>query len=187
MRKKYLKVFIASLLICGFSILYLTSRNYSQVKFQYIGIEKCATVCHKSEKQGSQLGIWQESKHSKAFVTLATPYAKELLKKAGKEGDPQKSEVCLECHSTGYGKDKSAFAATFKIEEGVTCENCHGPGSAYKSISIMKDKEKFLASGGIIPKEKDCLKCHTGKVHDVHEFKFEERFKKIAHPIPGKK
>jgi len=186
MRKKYLKVFIVSLLMFGFTILYFSNINYSQAKFQYIGIEKCATICHKSEKQGSQLGIWQESKHSKAFVTLATPFAKELLKKAGKEGDPQKSPVCLECHSTGYGKDKSTFAATFKIEEGVTCEACHGPGSAYRSISIMKDKEKFLASGGIIPKEKDCLKCHTPKAHQLFEFKFEERAKKIAHPVPKK-
>ena len=35
----------------------------------YVGVETCA-MCHKTEKQGSQLSIWKNSAHSKAFETL---------------------------------------------------------------------------------------------------------------------
>ena len=186
MGKKHLKSSAVSLLFGVCLIFYLINQNYSQLKYKHIGVEKCAKICHKGEKRGSQLEIWQNSKHSKSFVTLATPVAKEVLKTLGDEGEPQKSEKCLPCHSTGYGLDKSNFAETFKIEDGVTCEACHGQGSVYKSISIMKDRKKFLANGGIIPKEKDCLKCHTEKVHHVKEFNFDEMFKKITHPVPKK-
>ncbi|MDP2365527.1 MAG: multiheme c-type cytochrome, partial [Ignavibacteria bacterium] len=34
----------------------------------YIGAEACS-MCHKTEKQGSQYSIWQNSAHSKAFET----------------------------------------------------------------------------------------------------------------------
>ena len=185
MVKKLLKSLMVPFVLGACLILYLTNQNYSQAKYKYIGIERCANLCHKGEKKGSQLETWEKSTHSKSFVTLATPFAKELLKKHGvTEGDPQKSEICLQCHSTGYGLDESNFDAAFKIEEGVTCEACHGPGSVYRSLSIMKDKEKFLASGGSIPTEKECLICHNNKGHEVYAFNFEERFKKIAHPIP---
>jgi len=184
MDKKYLKSLAASLLLSTCLILYLTNQNYSQEKYKYIGVEKCAKLCHRGETKGSQLEIWENSKHSKSFVTLATPYAKTILKSLGDEGEPQKSEKCLQCHTTGFGLDKSNFDNTFKIEEGVTCEACHGPGSVYRSLSIMKDREKFLANGGIIPTEKECLKCHNNMAHVVYEFNFDERFKKIAHPIP---
>lgn len=187
MGKRLLKSLVVSFLLAACLILYLTNQNYSQAKYKYIGVEKCAKLCHRGEKKGSQLETWENNTHSKSFVTLATPYAKELLKKHGvTEGDPQKSEICLQCHSTGYGLDKSNFDKTFKIEEGVTCEACHGPGSVYKSLSIMKDKEKFLANGGIISTEKECLKCHNNKGHEVYPFNFEERSKKIAHLIPKK-
>jgi len=48
----------------------------------------------------------------------------------------------------------------------------------------MKDRKKFLANGGIIPAEKECLQCHNNKAHDVYEFNFYERSKIIAHPVP---
>jgi hypothetical protein len=38
-------------------------------------------MCHKSEKQGSQLSIWKNSAHSKAFETLKTEQQIKLRKK----------------------------------------------------------------------------------------------------------
>ena len=187
MKKEYLKGLVIFIISLAFLIISSTSQNYSQSKNnQYIGIEKCAKICHKGEKKGSRLEIWQKSDHSKAFSVLATPEAKEVFKKNVGDGDPQKSEKCLPCHIAGYGLDKSNFASSYKIEDGVSCEVCHGPGSAYKSISIMKDKEKFLANGGILPDEKVCIKCHNEKSPTNKEFKFEEMVKKIAHSIPEK-
>src|SRR4030066_231294 len=45
----------------------------------YVGAESCG-MCHKSEKQGSQLSISQNSAHSKAFETLKTDTANQIEK-----------------------------------------------------------------------------------------------------------
>ncbi|MGQ9798293.1 MAG: multiheme c-type cytochrome, partial [Ignavibacterium sp.] len=55
--------FILSLFYPTFSI--------AQNNFSYVGVETCA-MCHKTEKQGSKLSIWQNSNHSKAYETLKT-------------------------------------------------------------------------------------------------------------------
>jgi len=73
------------------------------------------------------------------------------------------------------------------MEEGVSCESCHGPGSEYKKMSIMKDREKAIANGLIIPEEKVCLVCHNEKNPFFKPFDYKERVTRVQHPIPGKK
>lgn len=150
---------------------------------QYIGVEKCAGVCHKTEKQGKQLAIWQASLHAKAWATLATPEAKKIAKEKGID-DPQKSDKCARCHTAGYGADAQLKAATFKVEDGVGCETCHGPGSNYKTLKIMKDRNLAIQNGLIIPDEKLCVKCHNPESPSYKKFVFTEFYKKIAHPVP---
>lgn len=149
----------------------------------YIGVAKCS-VCHKSEKKGNQLGQWQSTKHAKAYATLATPEAKALAKAKGIE-DPQKSNKCLKCHVTGFGADPKLFEASFKVEEGVQCEACHGPGSLYKPVKVMKDRAASIKAGLIIPDEKTCVKCHNAESPSYKKFVFKEMYPKIAHPIPA--
>ena len=63
----------------------------------------------------------------------------------------------------------------------VQCEACHGPGSEYKSMSIMKDKEKAIAAGLVLPTEKTCLGCHTGAPHEQPKFNYQEAVKEGVH------
>ena len=182
MWKKYFNIFTVIFAIFILFILYSSGANYSQEnKFKYVGVKVCA-VCHDSEEIGSQSKIWEKSLHAKAFVTLASDRALEQAREAGVDVHPQKSEKCLKCHIPGAGLDESHFAETYKKEEGITCEVCHGPGSAYKDICKLKDREKFLANGGKIPSEKDCLKCH-----DELSFNFKQKFREIAHLVQNKK
>ena len=153
---------------------------------QYLGAKTCARICHKTAKQGKQLTIWQESKHAKAFETLGTPEAKEIALKKGIE-DPQKADACLVCHTTAHGAAAELKGPKFSHEEGVGCEVCHGPGSLYKKRKIMKNREKALSNGLLIPDEKTCLKCHNKKSPTYKPFNFEERSKEIAHPKPEAK
>jgi len=153
-------------------------------KFKYVGVKKCK-MCHKSKKSGNQFGLWSERKHSKAYATLATAQSKEVAKKAGVAGDPQKAKECLVCHVTGYGEPAEA---TLTLEEGVSCEACHGPGSEYKSMKVMKDiyagKVKGADYGLLEQTNELCVKCHNPKSPTYKEFKFEEALKVIAHPVP---
>ena len=151
----------------------------------YVGAEKCAKICHSSEKQGGQLIIWQESKHAKAYETLGTPRAKEFARARGVE-DPQQSEKCLKCHTTAPGVADGLKDPGFSNTEGIGCERCHGPGSLYKKLAVMKDRKQAVANGLIIPDEKTCVGCHNEESPSYKPFNFEERWKKTIHRKPGK-
>lgn len=154
---------------------------------KYIGVISCAP-CHKSEKQGKQYDIWKSSKHAEAFHTLETPKADSIAKAKGLKTVAKESPECLKCHVTAYGVDAKLIAASFKQSDGVQCETCHGPGSDYKAISVMKDKKKALAAGMTIYKDdpKLCTKCHNIESPSYKEFKYDEFWAKIKHPIPKK-
>jgi excinuclease UvrABC ATPase subunit len=97
--------------------------------------------------------------------------------------NPTDSPECLKCHAPLYKK-----ASEFK-EEGVTCEACHGPGSAYKKLSVMKNREESVKNGLIVydsPEaiKKQCLSCHEN-AHGK-SFDFDAKWAKIKHPVPEK-
>jgi cytochrome c peroxidase len=77
------------------------------------------------------------------------------------------------------------------VKDGVQCENCHGAGSGYKTMAIMKDHAKAVAAGMTdfkddAAKEKLCVTCHNDKSPTHKEFKFKEMWDKIKHPRPKK-
>lgn len=164
----------------------------------YVGTKGCG-MCHKKEEAGNQLAKWQESGHAKAFATLGTPEAKEAGKKVGVD-DPQTSGKCLKCHATAYNFTETlAGIEKIAVEDGVTCESCHGPGKNYKSKEVMKDRKQAEANGMIYPATKNCTKCHndqsptwkadryTKKDGSKTGFDEEQAAKKIEHPNPNVK
>jgi hypothetical protein len=86
-------------------------------------------------------------------------------------------ERCLLCHVTGRQDDDALLAASFRVEEGIGCESCHGPGSRYIDPEIMADREAFLANGGIVPSEATCRSCHRR----AEDFDSTEMWPKVAH------
>jgi Cytochrome c554 and c-prime len=139
------------------------------VKYRYVGMEKCASVCHNNEEMGFQYDIMKNSPHSNAFKILLSVKATRYAKKVNVKENPQESAICLKCHTTGAGLDSSFFASTYKKEDGVTCEACH------KGAFITKT---------FIPKEEDCLKCHNDSLHKMRHFNFMDNCAKITHPRP---
>jgi len=150
-------------------------------EFTYIGAAKCK-ICHKTEKQGQQYPIWEAGKHSKSFQALSSEKTTEVAQAAGVPNPPENPE-CLKCHSPLFEK-----APELK-EEGVTCEACHGPGSGYKKMSIMKDHAESVKNGlveysGPEDIKKKCLTCHEN-AHGT-AFDFEASWKKVKHDRPEK-
>lgn len=159
---------------------------FSQSKFKYVGANACK-ACHLTPKQGEAFKIWQNSAHAKAMATLATPAALEIAKKKG-IADPAKDPACVKCHDTAAGVPAAQLATSFKPGEGVGCEACHGPGSEYRVLQVMKDidagKIKGETVGLVMGNEKTCLKCHNSESPTYKSFNFAEAQKKIAHPTP---
>ena len=157
----------------------------AQDTYKYIGVQRCS-MCHKGKAKGEVYEIWKQTKHSTAYTTLLSEQSKEIAKKQGIEGPPEKEAKCLECHVTGFGEDPVKFMKSHKIEDGITCEACHGAGSAYQKITIMRDKQQFLANGGKVPTEKDCKVCHNEKSPTYKAFSWAKDYKTIEHH-PAKK
>jgi hypothetical protein len=142
-------------------------------------------MCHKSEKQGKQKDIWENSNHSKTYTQLSSKEGMAKAKVLGVE-DPTKDAKCLSCHAPEFDK-KELWQKNFKLEDGVQCETCHGPGSEYKSKKIMEDREQAIANGMLVPDEKSCLTCHK-KDNPEHKgtFDYKTAWEKIKHPVPDK-
>jgi hypothetical protein len=156
--------------------------------FQYVGVKKCK-ICHKKAEAGEQFPIWEKSGHAKAFETLATDAAKEEAAKHGID-DPQAAPECLKCHATAAAVMADLENQTITLEEGVSCESCHGPGSEYKSKKVMAaiyaGETDGATVGLITPTEETCKQCHTPEGNAFYkEFVFADRVKEIAHPVPA--
>lgn len=159
------------LVVFAIALMFVLSLAYAG-DFTYVGVKKCKG-CHKGEKKGKVFEIWSSKKHAKAF---------ESIKAKGEE----KNEKCLGCHTTAFNKGGYKIgdpnAADF---EGVQCESCHGPGSVYKKMKFMKDRNLALQNGLIDINEKTCAGCHDGSEH-TGKFNYEEALKQINHKYRDK-
>jgi nitrate/TMAO reductase-like tetraheme cytochrome c subunit len=154
---------------------------------EFVGVRKCK-ICHKKESSGAQYKIWAESRHAKAYESLASEKA---LAEAEKRGiaDPQEEPECLRCHVTAYPVLDDIENQKITLEEGISCESCHGPGGAYFKKGTMQaitDGEIEASSVGLVmpPTEETCLECHNTDSPFYQEFDFEAFKEKIAHPRP---
>ncbi|WP_346854077.1 cytochrome c family protein [uncultured Draconibacterium sp.] len=151
-----------------FGLVILFSTGISAQDFKYIGAVKCK-MCHNKADKGEQFNKWQAGPHAKAMESL--------------KGDEAKDPKCLKCHSTAASVD-SKLLAGIKVEEGVSCESCHGPGSMYKTAAIMKNQKLSLAKGLILPDEAVCKTCHNEESPNYKGFNYDEYVAKIAHDDP---
>ncbi len=149
-------------------LLFLGSTGLKAQDFEYMGVKKCK-MCHNKPATGAQYKQWSESKHAHAMESL--------------KGDEAKDPKCLKCHATAGSVDPSLIVS-LTVEEGVSCESCHGPGSKYFPNAIMKNREKALENGMVIPDEKTCIACHNEESPHFKGFNYEEYKAKIVHPIP---
>src|SRR6202163_1676140 len=164
---------IALLMLCGLPD-FLTAEEGESAK--YIGPGSCAaTSCHGGVKPVADSRILQneystwiiKDKHSKAYQALTGDIGErmaQILKLGSKAEDAPK---CLACHAlyTTPGQRGRAF----EIADGVSCENCHGPSSAWLGPHTERQwtHEKSIAMGmvdtrNVIHRTEKCLECHLG-------------------------
>lgn len=71
---------------------------------------------------------------------------------------------CKLCHQVQFASwTKTAHATRVPP---LDCESCHGAGSEYKTLAIMKDAKKAQAAGMVNPEAAFCARCHTSGVTD---------------------
>ena len=185
--KKKLIILTLFILFSGFLFVNAFSITSAEpAQFLYIGVEKCAGACHKGDSKGNQLEIWQDSKHSMAFKNLQTPEADKIAQEKGYTTPAAETPECVKCHTLGIDLSTAPLEDSFDKTQGVQCETCHGPGSEYKKLSIMKDRELSKQNGLIIHTEKEafCTGCHNSESPTFKGFNYDEMWAKIKHPKP---
>lgn len=136
-----------------------------EVKHDYVGVKVCK-MCHTKD------GIypsWEKTPHATVWDKLTD--------------EQKKDETFQKYYATGKLPDGTLLT-------NVQCEACHGPGGDYKTISIMKDKEKAIANGLIMPDAETCKKCHNAEAPtealkaSAKDFDFAKMEAKGVHEMP---
>src|SRR6202049_816892 len=142
----------------------------------YIGPGSCAaTSCHGSVKPVAGSRILQDEystwilkdKHRQAYQALTGNVGERIARILQLGAKAEEAPKCLACHTLNASPEQRG--RPFEISEGVSCENCHGPASAWlgphttrswaheKSISLgMYDTRNVLQRTG------KCMECHLG-------------------------
>jgi hypothetical protein len=143
---------------------------------KYIGPGSCAaTSCHGSVKPVAGSRILQneystwilQDKHSRAFQALTGEVGERMSRILKLGTKSEEAPKCLACHALFTTPEQRG--RPFEISEGVSCENCHGPASAWLGSHTTRDwaHEKSVAAGmydtrSVIHRTQKCLECHLG-------------------------
>jgi hypothetical protein len=168
---------VLRVVICASFMMFpaLLSAQNEPIK-KYIGPGSCAaTSCHGSVKPivGSRIfqneySTWIiKDKHSRAYQALTGDVGERMARILKLGTTAEEAPKCLACHALNPPPDQRGRA--FEISEGVSCENCHGPASAWLGPHTMRSwsHEKSVALGmydtrDIIHRTEKCLECHLG-------------------------
>src|SRR5436305_5899911 len=142
---------------------------------KYIGPGSCsASACHGGVAPAANSRILQNEfstwvvrdKHAQAYEALQTPVAKRMSNIL-EIGNPATEPKCLACHALAPSKVERG--REFEINEGVSCESCHGPSSAWLGPHSMRgwSRKQSLALGmydteALISRAEKCTSCHVG-------------------------
>ena len=152
----------------------------SAAEARYVGPGSCsATACHGSVQVRQQTKVLQneystwvlQDKHAKAWNVLNNTVSQRIAKILGPTSlgapDAAHAPKCLVCHAL-YASNAEK-ARDFDINDGVSCESCHGPSSQWLGPHTARDwpHEKSVAMGMYDTKNlrlrtERCLTCHLG-------------------------
>src|SRR5215475_3546194 len=170
------KFYLLSSLLC--SLLMTQSLLPAQEKepVKYIGPGSCAaTSCHGSVKPiaggrilQNEYSTWiLQDKHSRAYQALTGNVGERMARILELGAKAEEAPKCLACHALYTTPEQRGRA--FEISEGVSCENCHGPASAWLGPHTTRSwqHEKSVTLGmtdtrNVIRRTDRCLECHLG-------------------------
>jgi hypothetical protein len=108
-----------------------------------------------------------QDKHSRAYSALTSEVGERMARILKLGSKAEEAPKCLTCHALYAAPEQRGRA--FELADGVSCENCHGPASAWLGPHTTKDwpHEKSVALGmsdtrNVIHRTDRCLECHLG-------------------------
>jgi hypothetical protein len=168
--------FITRLILCSLFLMPFFLHAAENEPVKYIGPGSCAaTSCHGSVKPVAGSRILQneystwiiQDKHSRAYQALTGEIGERMARILKLGAKAEEAPKCLACHALSTTPEQRG--RVFEISEGVSCENCHGPASAWLGPHTTRSwlHEKSVALGmqdtrNVIRRTEKCLECHLG-------------------------
>ena len=147
------------------------------MKGQNLGVVNCAnSLCHGSVSPWKDSNILQNEyvtwsrvdKHAtRAYHVLLEERSQRIARNLGLKEPPQQAKLCLDCHA--YNPPAALRGERFKVEDGVSCEACHGPAEGWiQSHTAPGATHADNVKHGLYPTNEPvaearlCLSCHFG-------------------------
>jgi len=144
---------------------------------RYLGAASCGTSnCHGSpvaleqnEVLQNEYATWLDADpHSTAFNILYNEESALIAKNMKIDGEAYDAQVCLDCHTTNVPANLQENR--IDVDEGVSCEVCHGPASGWLAGHVEADWEYsdslrngMIDTRNIARRAQVCSGCHIGK------------------------
>jgi len=143
---------------------------------QFVGAIGCkSSSCHGGAGQRrDQYIIWsQKDFHTHAFAILLDARSARIGEAVGIT-DPQASARCTTCHSPFQSVAQSRLASTAHLDEGVSCETCHGAAEPWLRGHTRTDWTYAMrVSAGmrdlknLYVRANACVACHQNIDSDI--------------------
>jgi Cytochrome c554 and c-prime len=147
-----------------------------QSAHQTLGTVTCASsLCHGSVKRWKDSNVLQNEfvtwsrtdKHAKAYNILLNARSQKIVKNLGLTQPAHEAKICLDCHA--HNIPATRHGERFKVNDGITCEACHGPAERWIQSHVATDATHAKnVSDGMFPTDdaaaraKLCMGCHFG-------------------------
>jgi hypothetical protein len=147
-----------------------------QQRYIYTGTGSCAASnCHGSvtPRNAPKIDIQQDEhthwlkkdKHARAYEVLLKERSVIMAQNLALPEKPDKSPQCLTCHALAIPTELQG--PFYQVEDGVTCEACHGPAEGWLGTHITRGYAASLQVGmydtkNLVKRAELCLSCHLG-------------------------
>jgi hypothetical protein len=147
-----------------------------QQRYIYTGTGSCAASnCHGSVtprsapkidiKQDEHTHWLKKDKHARAYEVLLKERSVKMAQYLALPDQPEKSNKCLTCHALVIPTELQG--PFYQVEDGVTCEACHGPAEGWLGTHITRGYEASVQVGmydtkNLVKRAEKCLSCHIG-------------------------
>jgi Cytochrome c554 and c-prime len=153
-----------------------TAFSFSQDVGKYSGPGSCAASnCHGSVSprttttvRQNEYSIWaSQDRHGRAYTVLSNSTSLRMGKILKLSTQPNQAPKCRACHTLDVPQNLKA--QTFQGDEGVSCENCHGPAVGWLGPHTTKgwNRDQSIKLGqyetrDLAARSERCMTCHVG-------------------------
>ncbi len=163
---------------------------------RFIGAAGCkSSSCHggAGEKRSQYLTWLQQDFHARAYAVLVDARSARMAETLSLPA-AQTSDRCTVCHSPFQSVDPARLAKTARVDEGVSCENCHGAAESWLRGHTRKDWTYAICVGAgmrdlrnFYVRANTCVACHQNLDADLlraghPELTFELDGQSVAEP-----